>query len=73
MAVKKAKKVRSKNTKKKSSSATTNENLKTASSTEIPPHYDTQNRTPSVNTDVEIAKGSLDDSFQTDSRPKGTA
>jgi hypothetical protein len=34
------------------------------------PHYDQQERAPSTNTEVEIAKSGNNDSFQTDSRPK---
>ena len=40
-------------------------------SKEIAPHYDTQNRNPESNANVEIAKGSISDLSQTDSRPKG--
>jgi hypothetical protein len=72
MTVKKSRKAVSKNTKGKSTSPSTIENSKATPNTEIPPHYDTQNQTPGVNTDVEVAKGTLDDSFQTDSRPKNT-
>ncbi len=38
----------------------------------IAPHFDTQERNSEPNTDVEVAKGTLGDSFQTDSRPKET-
>ena len=72
MKTKKSKKVVSKNTKEKSPSTSTLENSNATPNTEIPPHYDTQNQTPGVNTDVEVAKGTLDDSFQTDSQPKDT-
>lgn len=44
--------------------------VKVDSDKSIAPHFDTQERNQGANTDVEIAKGSMDDSSQTDSRPK---
>ncbi len=49
-----------------------NDNSKSDSSNKVVPHYDTQVRNPEVNTDVEIAKGTIGDSFETDSKPRGT-
>lgn len=61
-----------KNNKDEESSPKKSDNTKSDSTNKVVPHYDTQVRSPEVNPDVEIAKGTLGDSFETDSRPKGT-
>lgn len=62
-----------KKTKKtKESTPVKNENSQSASNNTIAPHYDTQVRSSDVNVEVEISKGSIVDSYETDSKPRGT-
>lgn len=64
-----AKKVMLKKKKGKITSSTKNA---AASNQTIAPHFDTAQRSNEPNPDVEVAKNSLTDIYETDSRPKGS-
>ena len=65
--VAKAKKLNKKKGKKKSSLSNT-----TSANQTIAPHFDTAERNQVPNPDVEMPKGSVGDTYETESRPKGS-